>query len=68
MTAIAQTLVSHQMFFHLGRGYDWVVAQEAALKLKEVPYLHAEAYAAGEMKHGTLALVEKGVVVVCLAT
>ena len=55
-------------FFFLGRGFDYAVAMEAALKLKEVSYIHAEAYAAGEMKHGPLALVEPGVSVVCFAT
>ena len=65
---LATRLAQSQTFFYLGRGYDWAVAQEAALKLKEISYLHAESYAAGEMKHGPLALVEAGVVVVCVAT
>jgi glucosamine--fructose-6-phosphate aminotransferase (isomerizing) len=65
---LAAKLASHSVFFYLGRGYDHAVALEAALKLKEISYLHAEAYAAGEMKHGPLALVEKGVVAVCFAT
>ena len=52
----------------LGRGNDYAVAQEGALKLKEVSYIHAEAYPAGELKHGPLALVEPGVSVVCIAT
>ena len=55
-------------FFFLGRGFDYAVAQEGALKLKEVSYIHAEAYPAGELKHGPLALVEPGVSVVCIAT
>lgn len=54
--------------FFIGRGLDWVVAQEGSLKLKEVSYIHAEAYAAGELKHGTLALIEEGVPVFALAT
>lgn len=54
--------------FFIGRSLDWAVAQEGALKLKEISYLHAEAYAAGELKHGTLALIEEGVPVVGLAT
>jgi len=54
--------------FYIGRGLDWAVAQEGALKLKEVSYIHAEAYAAGELKHGTLALIEEGVPVFGLAT
>ncbi len=65
---LAQRLSDKTTFFYLGRGYDWAVSLEAALKLKEISYLHAEAYAAGEMKHGPLALLEPGVVVVCLAT
>ena len=65
---LARELSDKSTFFYLGRGYDFAVSLEAALKLKEISYLHAEAYAAGEMKHGPLALVESGVVVVCLAT
>jgi glucosamine--fructose-6-phosphate aminotransferase (isomerizing) len=55
-------------FFFLGRGLDYAVAQEGALKLKEISYRHSEALAAGEMKHGTLALVTDAVSAVCLAT
>ena len=54
--------------FFIGRGLDWAVAQEGALKLKEISYVHAEAYAAGELKHGTLALVTEGVPVIALFT
>lgn len=54
--------------FYIGRGLDWAVAMEGALKLKEISYIHAEAYAAGELKHGTLALIEEGVPVVALVT
>jgi glucosamine--fructose-6-phosphate aminotransferase (isomerizing) len=54
--------------FYLGRGLDYAVAMEGALKLKETSYVHAEAYAAGELKHGPLALIEDGVPVVALAT
>ncbi len=54
--------------FFLGRGLDYAVAMEGALKLKEISYIHAEAYAAGELKHGTLALIVEGVPVVALAT
>lgn len=54
--------------FFIGRGMDYAVACEGALKLKEISYIHAEAYAAGELKHGTLALVVEGVPVVALAT
>ncbi len=54
--------------FFLGRSLDYAVALEGALKLKEISYIHAEAYAAGELKHGTLALITEGVPVIVLAT
>ena len=54
--------------FFLGRGLDHMIALEGALKLKEISYIHAEAYAAGELKHGTLALIEEGVPVISLIT
>ena len=54
--------------FFLGRAIDYAVAMEGALKLKEISYIHAEAYAGGELKHGTLALIEEGVPVIALAT
>ncbi|MGB9847377.1 MAG: SIS domain-containing protein, partial [Desulfotomaculales bacterium] len=54
--------------FFIGRGLDCAVAMEGSLKLKEISYIHAEAYAAGELKHGTLALIEEGVPVIALAT
>jgi glucosamine--fructose-6-phosphate aminotransferase (isomerizing) len=57
-----------QNTFFLGRGLDYAVAMEGCLKLKEISYMHAEAYAAGELKHGTLALIVDGVPVVALAT
>ena len=57
-----------QNTFFIGRGLDYAVAMEGCLKLKEISYMHAEAYAAGELKHGTLALIEDGVPVVALAT
>ncbi|MDP4143649.1 MAG: glutamine--fructose-6-phosphate transaminase (isomerizing) [Bacillota bacterium] len=55
------------MFF-LGRGLDYAVAMEGSLKLKEISYIHSEAYAAGELKHGPIALIEDGTVVIALAT
>ena len=64
IAALAESLARHSSFFYLGRGYDFAAALEAALKLKEISYLHAEAYPAGEMKHGPLALVEPGVAIV----
>ena len=65
---IAKKYVHTEDIFYIGRGMDWAVAQEGALKLKEISYIHAEAYAAGELKHGTLALIteETPVVVVAL--
>lgn len=54
--------------FFLGRGLDFAVAMEGSLKLKEISYIHSEAYAAGELKHGTIALIEEGTLVVALAT
>jgi glucosamine--fructose-6-phosphate aminotransferase (isomerizing) len=67
--ALAKRLATtSSCFFFLGRGVDHAVGMEAALKMKEITYIHAEAYPAGEMKHGPLALVEAGVTVVCQAT
>ena len=54
--------------FFLGRTLDYAVALEGSLKLKEISYIHSEAYAAGELKHGTIALIEDGTVVVALCT
>ncbi|MEC9490941.1 MAG: glutamine--fructose-6-phosphate transaminase (isomerizing) [Halanaerobiales bacterium] len=54
--------------FYIGRGLDNAVVEEASLKLKEISYIHAESYPAGELKHGTLALVEEGVPVIAVAT
>ncbi|MBQ3433956.1 MAG: glutamine--fructose-6-phosphate transaminase (isomerizing) [Selenomonadaceae bacterium] len=54
--------------FYIGRSLDYSVALEGALKLKEISYIHAEAYASGELKHGTLALIVEGVPVIALAT
>ncbi len=58
----------HKDMFFLGRGLDYAIAMEGSLKLKEISYIHSEAYAAGELKHGTIALIEEGTVVVALAT
>ncbi|MQL51280.1 glutamine--fructose-6-phosphate transaminase (isomerizing), partial [Desulfofundulus thermobenzoicus] len=65
---IARSYGKTEDFFFIGRGLDHAVALEGSLKLKEISYIHAEAYAAGELKHGTLALIEEGVPVVALAT
>lgn len=57
----------HDMFF-LGRGIDHCVALEGSLKLKEISYIHSEAYAAGELKHGPIALIENGITVISILT
>jgi len=54
--------------FFLGRGIDYAIALEGSLKLKEISYIHSEAYAAGELKHGTIALIEKGTIVLAVLT
>ena len=54
--------------FFIGRNVDWAIALEGSLKLKEISYIHSEAYAAGELKHGTISLVEPGTLVVALCT
>ncbi len=65
---IAESMANHRSLFFIGRGIDWAVAQEGSLKLKEISYIHSEAYAAGELKHGTLALIEEGTPVIALVT
>ncbi len=54
--------------FFLGRGLDYAISLEASLKLKEISYIHSEAYAAGELKHGTIALIEEGTLVIATCT
>lgn len=54
--------------FYIGRGIDYALSMEGSLKLKEISYIHSEAYAAGELKHGTIALIEKGTLVVAVLT
>ncbi|WP_409343377.1 glutamine--fructose-6-phosphate transaminase (isomerizing) [Paenibacillus sp. MBLB4367] len=65
---IAEDIAGHDDLFFIGRGLDYAVALEGSLKLKEISYIHSEAYAAGELKHGTLALIEEGIPVIALAT
>lgn len=67
ISSLANRLVNHKDFFFIGRSLSFPSALEGALKLKEITYLHAEAYAAGELKHGPLSLLQKDVVVVALA-
>ena len=59
---------SHNNAFFIGRGYDNYLGQEASLKLKEITYIHSEAYAASELKHGTISLIEDGTPVIAIAT
>lgn len=54
--------------FYIGRGLDYALSMEGSLKLKEISYIHSEAYAGGELKHGTIALIEEGTLVVCSMT
>lgn len=65
---LAATFSNRQSAFFIGRGVDYSAAQEASLKLKEISYVHSEAYASGELKHGTISLIEDGTLVVALAT
>lgn len=65
---IASRLVSVDKLFFIGRGLDYALSLEASLKLKEITYIHSEAYAAGELKHGTISLIEDGVPVITLLT
>jgi glucosamine--fructose-6-phosphate aminotransferase (isomerizing) len=64
----AKNIIRHEHLFFIGRGLDYAVSMEGSLKLKEISYIHSEAYAAGELKHGTLALIEEGTPVIALAT
>ncbi len=64
----AKEISTSRSLFYIGRGLDYAVAMEGSLKLKEISYIHAEAYSAGELKHGTLALIEDKVPVVALCT
>jgi len=65
---MAEKLKEAEHAFFIGRGVDFTASLEGALKLKEISYIHAEAYAAGELKHGTLALIEEGTPVLAIST
>jgi glucosamine--fructose-6-phosphate aminotransferase (isomerizing) len=65
--AIAERLHQHRDFLYLGRGINYPIALEGALKLKEISYIHAEGYPAGEMKHGPIALIDEDLPVVAIA-
>jgi glucosamine--fructose-6-phosphate aminotransferase (isomerizing) len=68
LARLADTLSAHTSALYLGRGLNFPIALEGALKLKEISYIHAEGYAAGEMKHGPIALIDAQMPVVVLAT
>ena len=63
----ASIYFNHNSVFFIGRNIDYAVGLEGSLKLKEISYIHSEAYAAGELKHGTISLIEDGTLVVALA-
>ena len=65
---IASKLFARKDVFFIGRNIDHALSLEGSLKLKEISYIHSEAYAAGELKHGTISLIEKGTLVIALAT
>lgn len=64
----ANRYVGARDIFFIGRGVDYAISLEGSLKLKEISYIHSEAYAAGELKHGTISLIEEGTLVVALST
>ena len=64
----ASQFFNHDSIFFIGRNLDYAIGLEASLKLKEISYIHSEAYAAGELKHGTISLIEEGTLVIALAT
>lgn len=68
MKQLAQKLAKSEDVFIIGRGLDYAAAMESSLKLKEISYIHSEAYAAGELKHGTISLIEEGTLVIAIAT
>ena len=65
---IAKKIMNKEHLFFLGRGIDYALSLEGSLKLKEISYMHSEAYAAGELKHGTISLIENGTPVIAIAT
>lgn len=64
----ASLYFNHPSIFFIGRNIDYAIGMEGSLKLKEISYIHSEAYAAGELKHGTISLIEPGTLVVALAS
>ena len=66
--AAAKALAGHDQVFFIGRNLDYALSLEGSLKLKEISYIHSEAYASGELKHGTISLIEEGTPVIAAAT
>ncbi len=65
---VASKLMSAESLLYIGRGLDYALSMEGSLKLKEISYIHSESYAAGELKHGTISLIESGMPVIAVAT
>ena len=65
---VASKLISADSLLYIGRGLDYALSMEGSLKLKEISYIHSESYAAGELKHGTISLIEDGMPVIAVAT
>ena len=65
---ISTKLISTDSLLYIGRGLDYALSMEGSLKLKEISYIHSESYAAGELKHGTISLIEEGMPVIAVAT
>ena len=68
ISSLAERVSKQNSLFYIGRNTDYAAALEAALKMKEISYIHAEAYAAGELKHGTIALIDDGQIVIALSS
>ncbi len=64
----ASRYFNHDSIFFIGRNLDYAMGMEGSLKLKEISYIHSEAYASGELKHGTISLIEPGTLVIALGT
>ena len=65
---LASHYFNHESIFFIGRNIDYAMGLEGSLKLKEISYIHSEAYASGELKHGTISLIEPGTLVIALGT
>ncbi|MBQ9349368.1 MAG: SIS domain-containing protein, partial [Oscillibacter sp.] len=65
---LASRYYNHDSIFFIGRNLDYAMGMEGSLKLKEISYIHSEAYASGELKHGTISLIEQGTLVIALGT